>query len=243
MIELCDIHKIYRNNGTEFPVLDHVNLAIQKGDYVAVTGASGAGKSTLLYVIGGLIHPDSGEVLFKGRNLYGMPDKERNSYRKREVGFVFQQFHLMPYLSVLENVRLACFEKRHFQHIDSYFEKCSLSSLKDKYPSELSVGEKQRTAFVRAIISEPAILLADEPTGNLDADNSKIVMDLIAGFHKNGGTVVVVSHHPDVAKHAGNSLVLEKGRIVSDQGSVAVDGSMEQGAETMEKVNGAGCTI
>jgi putative ABC transport system ATP-binding protein len=215
MIEINNIIKRYKKGSEEFTALDDDSLRIKKGDFVVVSGASGAGKSTLLNVIGGLIHPDSGEVKFNGKNIYKQKKKVTDEYRKRHVGFMFQQFHLMPYLTVLENIKLACYNKQQLDTIYNYLEKCSLNVLKNKYPSELSVGEKQRTAFIRAIISTPDILLADEPTGNLDPGNSTILMALVEDYHKNGGTVVMVSHDPLAAKYANRSITLEKGKIVS----------------------------
>jgi len=215
MLKINNITKRYKKGSEEFTALENVSLMIEKGDYMAVTGASGAGKSTLLNVIGGLIHPDSGEVLYKGRDIYKQKSNITDEYRKKHVGFMFQQFHLMPYLTVLDNIRLACYEKLQLGTIDNYIEKCSLTGLKNKYPSKLSVGEKQRTAFIRAIISNPDLLLADEPTGNLDPGNSTILMLLVEEFHKNGGTVVLVSHDPLAAKYANRIIKLEKGRIVS----------------------------
>ena len=214
MIELIDVSKKYQQKDHIFNALDGIGVKIGKGDYLAVTGASGAGKSTLLHVIGGLVHPDSGSLLYNGKNLYGQSSNELGLYRKYKIGFVFQQFHLMPYLTVKENISLACHEESHRDNLQSYLEKCLLSPLKDKYPSELSVGEKQRVAFVRAIIANPEILLADEPTGNLDPANSKVLMELIGGYHKNGGTVVLVSHHPDIATYADRSIQLEKGKLL-----------------------------
>jgi putative ABC transport system ATP-binding protein len=119
----------------------------------------------------------------------------------------------MPFLTVEENIRLACFDKSHCDQIDKYLDECSLKGIKNKYPSELSVGEKQRSAFIRAIISNPAILLADEPTGNLDPENSAILMSLIDQFHKKGGTVLLVSHNPEAAKYAQKRVVLNRGKI------------------------------
>lgn len=215
MLEINNISKIYRKGSSEFSALNSVSLRIETGDYVSVTGASGAGKSTLLHVIGGLIQPDSGEVLYNGENIYNQKRKVTDEYRKKHVGFMFQQFHLMPYLSVIENIRLACYEKTHLLAINNYLEKCSLSEVKNKYPSELSVGEKQRTAFIRAIISNPELLLADEPTGNLDPGNGRMLMSLVDDYHKNGGTVVLVSHDPVAAKYSNRSLTLERGKIIS----------------------------
>jgi putative ABC transport system ATP-binding protein len=219
MIEIADVYKRYYTNNKVYNALDGINLKIGKGDYLSVTGSSGAGKSTLLYLIGGLIQPDSGSILFNGSNIYDQPRVAKDLYRKKKIGFVFQQFHLMPYLSVVENIRLACYENIHLENINFYLKKCSLTELKDKYPSELSVGEKQRVAFIRAIISNPEMLLADEPTGNLDPENSEILMALIDEFHRNGGTVILVSHNPDSSKFSDKVLILEKGKIASLQSS------------------------
>lgn len=214
MIDLNNITKVYRKGTEEFIALQDVSIKIEKGEFMAVSGASGSGKSTLLNIIGGLILPDSGSVLFNGHDIYSQSATATNEYRKKNVGFMFQQFHLMPYLTVLENIKLACFEKDQLRNIESFLEKCSLSPLKNKYPDELSVGEKQRTAFVRAIISNPELLLADEPTGNLDPENSRILMSLVEDHHRNGGTVILVSHDILTAKYANRSIVLDKGKLI-----------------------------
>lgn len=216
MIEIQNITKIYRKGNETFTALDDVTLKIDIGDFAAVIGPSGSGKSTLLNSIGGLIKPDSGRVLYKGNDIYNLPANMLDDYRKKNTGFVFQQFHLMPYLTVYENIRLACLDGSHQDSINEYLEKCSIAALKNKYPSELSVGEKQRTAFIRAIISEPEILLADEPTGNLDPMNSSILMALVEDFHKKGGTVLLVSHDPEAAKYADRYIKLEAGRLLND---------------------------
>lgn len=214
MIEVNKISKIYRKGSEVFTALDNVSIVFEKGEFIAVSGPSGAGKSTLLNAIGGLIQPDNGFIKFKGNDIYRQKRSETDEFRKRYVGFMFQQFHLMPYLTVLENIKLACYLKNHLDNIDSYLDNCSLAEMRNKYPGELSVGEKQRTAFIRAIISGPELLLADEPTGNLDPENSKILMQLISGFHKKGGTVIMVSHDPLNSQYADRSLVLKKGKLV-----------------------------
>jgi ABC-type lipoprotein export system ATPase subunit len=214
MLQINNISKSYSKGSEEFIALNDVTLRIEKGEYIVVSGPSGAGKSTLLYAIGGLIHPDKGEVLYNGADIYKQNSSLINEYRKKHIGFMFQQFHLMPYLTLVENIRLSCINKQKPEVIDNFLEKCSLSALKNKYPSELSVGEKQRTAFIRAIISDPVILLADDPTGNLDPANGKILMSLVDDFHKDGGTVLVVSHDPQTAKYADRNIILEKGRIM-----------------------------
>jgi putative ABC transport system ATP-binding protein len=213
MIEIRNITKIYKKGAAEFTALDNVTLLIRKGDFVVINGASGAGKSTLLNVAGGLIHPDSGEVLYNGSDIYKQKNKAIDEYRKKHVGFMFQQFHLMTYLTVTENIRLACYQKASLQSINTYLEKCSLSEVRNKYPSELSVGEKQRTAFIRAIISNPELLLADEPTGNLDPGNSRILMSLVGDYHKQGGTVVLVSHDLLTSNYSNKTIILDKGRL------------------------------
>ena len=213
MLEINNISKKFRRGSKEFVALFDVSLKIEKGDYVSVSGPSGSGKSTLLNLIGGLIRPDSGEILYKGENIFAQNAKYLNFYRKQNVGFIFQQFHLMPYLTVIENIRLSCYQKSHCDAINEYLEKCLLVKIKDKYPSDLSVGEKQRVAFIRAIISDPELLLADEPTGNLDPQNSEIIMSLIEEFHKKGGTVALVSHDPYAVKYSNLNIKIELGRI------------------------------
>lgn len=211
MIELENISKEYVKGKEVFTALKDISFKIGKGDFCYVTGPSGAGKSTLLYVIGGLIHPDSGVVMYNARDIYRMNSMEINLYRKKNLGFMFQQFHLMPYLTVAGNIKLACNGRNHAEKIGYYLEKCSLVAVSKKYPSELSVGEKQRTAFIRAIISDPEILLADEPTGNLDQSNSDVLMSLVKEYNEAGGTVVMVSHNREFGKYASRSIELLQG--------------------------------
>lgn len=217
MLEINNISKKYKKGPEEFTALTDVSFKVGKGDYVSVTGPSGSGKSTLLNTIGGLIHPDAGEIYYNGDSIYNQSGKYLNAYRKRDVGFMFQQFNLMPYLTVVENIKLACYQKSHCRAIDHYLEKCSLVGIKNKYPSQISVGEKQRAAFIRAIISYPALLLADEPTGNLDPGNSKILISLVEEYHEKGGTVVLVSHDPVAAGYANLNITIEGGRINAER--------------------------
>ncbi len=214
MIEIKQVSKTYKTGSGIYTALTDVTLKINKGDYVSITGSSGSGKSTLLNIIGGLIHPDSGEVFYQGENIFDQNAKYLDLYRRRDVGFMFQQFHLMPYLTVIENIRLSCSQKSQDDEIRNYLEKCSLTGLKDKLPSDLSVGEKQRVAFIRAIISGPKLLLADEPTGNLDPQNSEILMLLIKEFNNKGGTVVLVSHDPAASGYSNLKIRIEEGRIL-----------------------------
>jgi putative ABC transport system ATP-binding protein len=187
---------------------------VEKGQFLAIVGPSGSGKSTLLHTVGGLLKPDAGVVLWEGLDIYAAGNVSSSDYRRHKAGFVFQQFHLVPYLTVYENIRLACSDKSCRQNIGHFLQKCGLTPLRDKFPSELSVGEKQRAAFVRAIVGNPHILLADEPTGNLDPANSRIIMDLIGEYHRGGGTVLLVSHDPESAGYAGTTVSLESGKLV-----------------------------
>jgi ABC-type lipoprotein export system ATPase subunit len=213
MLEINNITKKYKKYQTVFTALDDVTFKVEKGDFISVVGPSGSGKSTLLHIIGGLIRPDSGQILFLGKDVYSMNKRESEFFRQKHVGFVFQQFHLMPYLTVYENIKLVCTEPAQEKIIESYLDKCSLLPLKNKFPSELSVGEKQRTAFIRAIITQPDILLADEPTGNLDPVNTKILMSLIEDFHQIGGTILLVSHDPESSKYASRHIILNDGNL------------------------------
>ena len=215
MIEVKSISKKYKKGNAVFTALEDVSFGITKGEFVCVFGPSGAGKSTLLNIIGGLIHPDNGTVTFNGDSLYSN-GTDLDLFRKKQVGFMFQQFHLMPYLNLYDNIRLACFEKNQFDKIGLFLEKCSLMPLRYKYPSELSVGEKQRTAFIRAIITNPAILLADEPTGNLDPGNTEILLSMIKEFQAASGTVVVVTHDPLISGYSNRKIMLDKGRLISN---------------------------
>jgi ABC-type lipoprotein export system ATPase subunit len=214
MLEIKNITKKYQKDGNIFTALDRVTLQVKKGDFIAIVGPSGSGKSTLLHTVGGLIRPDSGQVLFNGKDIYSIKRYEADFYRRKNIGFVFQQFHLLPYLTVLENIKMVCAGSADASEIERYLEKCFLLPLKNKYPGELSVGEKQRTAFIRAIITKPDILLADEPTGNLDPGNSRILMSLIEDFHREGGTVLLVSHDPESPKYSTRQIALQAGKLV-----------------------------
>lgn len=215
MLELKNITKKYYKGNDVFTALDDVTLKVEKNDFYAVVGPSGSGKSTLLHTAGGLIHPDSGKVLFRELDLYNTTAGKLDDYRKKKAGFVFQQFHLIPFLTVIENIKLACHDRSKSGDIEKYIEKCSLTGQNNKYPSELSVGEKQRVAFIRAIISGPEILFADEPTGNLDPVNSGIILGLMGEFHKLGGTVLLVTHDQLALKYSTRSITIDKGRIIS----------------------------
>ena len=170
------------------------NLAVKSGEFIAIKGASGSGKTTLLLTLGGMLRPTEGTVLFDGANLYAKPVPERADYRAQEGGFVFQMFHLVPYLGVEENVRLAAGNGAMTQRPRELLEQFGLGHRLTHTPGELSAGERQRVALARALVNEPRLILADEPTGNLDPKNDRKVFENLSEFHRTGGTVIVVTH-------------------------------------------------
>jgi putative ABC transport system ATP-binding protein len=213
-----NLWKIYRSGKLEVPALQGVNISILPGEFVSIMGPSGCGKSTMLHVIGGLAQATSGRVLLDGNDLSAMSDGERTALRRRKVGFVFQKFNLLPTLDAYHNVLLA-------QHIhgDGYdphrFEVVAnllgLSKRLKHKPSELSGGEQQRVALARAIISEPKIVLADEPTGNLDTKSSDAVLSLLRQLNKDlGQTVVMITHNPEAASYGNRVLHMRDGKVV-----------------------------
>lgn len=214
MIELHNISKTYPAGDGVFYALREISLDIGEGQYISVTGPSGAGKSTLLNILGGMTRPDQGEVLVNGKQLYHLSEKERNEYRRVKIGFIFQQFHLIPYLNVYENILMGATWKNDKANIQTLLKRFQLESKSKHYPSQLSVGEKQRVALIRATVSSPILILADEPTGNLDPENSKIILDFFREYHKKGKTIILVTHNPDLAGIADRVVNLREGKII-----------------------------
>jgi len=215
MIHLIHISKTYRTGPEIFYALNDVSLDVEQGEFIAVCGPSGAGKSTMLFLIGGMVRPDQGEVMVYGQNIFRLSEKEKNKYRSEIIGFVFQQFHLIPYLTVEDNISLACSTPNDRIRLSDMLKKCALVEKANQYPSELSVGEKQRVAFIRAMISNPKIILADEPTGNLDPDNTNVLIQLLKDFSANGGTVLLVTHDPQLAGVAQRTVFIRNGRLAA----------------------------
>jgi len=219
MIRLEQVSKVY--SGPDGPVhaLSEVNLEMEPGEFVVVRGPSGCGKSTLLTIVGGLGNPTSGRVRVAGEDLGDMSPAARARFRARHIGFVFQMFHLLPYLTVLENVLVAATPSTVPQARSRALELLDRFQMLDRQahrPAELSTGECQRVAIARAMINRPSLILADEPTGNLDPDNAEIVLQLLAGFHREGGTVLLVTHQHVAAHYAQRTVLLRAGRIVAE---------------------------
>jgi ABC-type lipoprotein export system ATPase subunit len=221
-----NVAKRYRaaagGGGGQVAALDGVSLSLAAGEFVAVRGPSGCGKTTLLLAAGALLAGDEGQVLIDGQDPYRLGSDQRARFRAGKLGFVFQQFHLVPYLTVLENVLSPCLalpaedgERRAMQLIEHF----GLTERIHHTPGELSTGERQRTALARALLNRPRLLLADEPTGNLDADSARAVLDYLAEFARDGGAVLLVTHDDRAAAYAPRTVRMEKGRILSGGGT------------------------
>ena len=217
MVEVEAATKVYRGPQGKVRALDGVDLKVGEGEFVAVRGASGSGKSTLLLAIGGMVRPTSGRVVVAGTDLYALSPGQRARFRAENIGFVFQLFHLVPYLSVLENVLLPSLAVPGNDRRDAaaaLLERFGLAGRLHHRPSELSIGERQRAAMARALLNRPRLILADEPTGNLDPDNAAEVMKHLADLHREGATIVVVTHEEVVARYAQRTVSLQGGRVV-----------------------------
>jgi len=219
MIRCDEVTKIFNKNGSEVMSLDRFTAEVADGEFVAVRGPSGSGKTTLLLTLGGMQRPSEGLVQLAGRDLYAMSPAERARLRSSEIGFVFQMFHLVPYLDLLGNVLLACPGKPSAevrQRAGELMDELGLADRASHRPGELSAGERQRLAVARALLNRPKLILADEPTGNLDPENAAEVIRHLAEFHRGGGTVVLVTHGEVVNAHADRTLSLEQGRLVTN---------------------------
>ena len=215
LLELKNISKIYG----DLHALDNVSLTVDKGEWIAIMGPSGSGKSTMMNIIGCLDKPSTGQVIFDGEDISKVSGKKLTEFHRDKIGLVFQQFHLINYLNAVENVMVAQYyhsmpdEKEALEAL----ERVGLKDRARHLPSQLSGGEQQRVCIARALINSPQLILADEPTGNLDEANENIVLDIFKQLHREGTSLVVVTHDPEVGEVAQRMVRLDHGRIVSDQ--------------------------
>jgi putative ABC transport system ATP-binding protein len=221
IIEVESLKKVFHVGRVDVPALRGVDLCVETGEFLAVIGPSGSGKSTLFHIIGGLTSPSAGRVLVDGVDLASLGDAGRTRLRKEKVGFVFQRFNLLPTLTAQGNIDVARDIAGHFSHYEEahFQETVSMLGIERRLhhrPAELSGGEQQRVAIARALVNGPAILLADEPTGNLDTENSQAVLEVLRGLNQRlGQTILMITHNPEAAAFAHRTVAMRDGRIVS----------------------------
>jgi putative ABC transport system ATP-binding protein len=219
LIEISNLKKRYSSGDDVVEALRGVDILINEGEFITIMGQSGSGKSTLLSVLGGMNHPTTGEVEMAGVKLYDLPGEKLADFRAQKLGFVFQSFHLIPYLTAIENVMLPLAivkmsSKDKKSAAGKALERVGLGNKLDRLPNQLSGGEQERVAIARAIVNNPEILLADEPTGNLDSKTSEEVMSLFRELNDSGQTVVMVTHNPENGKYADRTITLRDGMVV-----------------------------
>jgi putative ABC transport system ATP-binding protein len=221
MIRMENITKVFYTDEIETHALSGIHMEIRKGEYVSIAGPSGSGKSTLLAIIGLLDSPSDGAYVLNGNSVASLNISERSRIRNREIGFIFQSFNLIGDLNVYENVELPLTYRgmpaaERKQRVQTALERVGMSHRTKHYPSQLSGGQQQRVAVARALAGSPSILLADEPTGNLDSRNAEAVMDLLRDLHREGATICMVTHDPRFARHADRQIHLFDGRVVEE---------------------------
>jgi putative ABC transport system ATP-binding protein len=222
LIEVENLNKVYRRDQHEIHPLDNVSLTINKGEYLALVGPSGSGKSTLLNIIAGIDHPTSGRVLFEGRDISNIDKNELARWRNRHIGFVFQSFNLIPVLTARENVELPLLltglsRKEREEHVQVALKVVGLSERMGHYPRQLSGGQEQRVAIARAIVTDPTVIVADEPTGDLDAESAEEILALLQELnHRFEKTIIMVTHDSRAVKYASSCKRLDKGLLVEE---------------------------
>jgi putative ABC transport system ATP-binding protein len=225
MLSMQNVTKVYEMHRQQVVALDDATLEIPEGDFVSLIGPSGSGKSSLLVMLGGMLSPTSGQVLLNGQSMYDLDADGRARMRKANIGFVFQTFNLIPYLSAQENVQIPLYlsgtdENDQRDRAAELLERVGLGDRLDHKPNELSVGQQQRVALARMLANDPAVILADEPTGNLDPETSEQVIGYFEEFNREGRTIVMVTHNPEAAERAKRVLKLRNGKIVDDRAAL-----------------------
>jgi putative ABC transport system ATP-binding protein len=234
LVEIRDVHKVYRRDQFDVPVLNGITLAVPRGDFLALMGPSGSGKTTLLNLIAGIDRPTRGEIVVDGREISRFSESALAGWRARHIGFIFQMYNLIPVLNAYENVELPLLltklnKKQRREHVETALRIVDLSDRMNHYPRQLSGGQEQRVAIARAIVTDPTILVADEPTGDLDAKNAEETLELLHRLNEEfQKTIVMVTHDPKAASRAKHALHLEKGQLA--EGHYGYDGEKAAGA-------------
>lgn len=221
ILKVENLVKTYKTGDSEFNAVDHLTFSIEKGDFVAIVGASGSGKSTLLHLLGGVDRPTSGKVFIDGTDIYSLDNNALAIFRRRQVGIIYQFYNLIPILNVIENITLPCdLDKKRVdpKRLGDLLETLKLTDRKTHLPNELSGGQQQRVSIGRAMINEPAIMLADEPTGNLDSKASEEIVTLLKHANqKYNQTVIIITHDLEIAATANRVITIDDGKIVKDE--------------------------
>lgn len=219
MLEIKNISKTYGQGTAKVVALSNVSFCVDVGDFIAIMGPSGSGKSTLLNVIGGLDCPSSGEVVLEGKRIDNLDENDFVDIRRNKIAYVFQQYHLLPSLTAIENVLLPltfCGANKKDQKALDILKRVGLERRAEHKPSQLSGGEQQRVAIARALVNDPSLILADEPTGNMDQKTGKEILGLFQQLNKDGRSIIMVTHNPDIAQHAKEIIILQDGRVISN---------------------------
>ena len=221
ILRVENLTKVYGKDASKVVAIDNISFSVEKGEFVAIVGASGSGKSTLLHLIGGVDRPTSGKVYIDGKDIYQMNDDNLAIFRRRQVGLIYQFYNLIPILNVEENITLPCDldnKKVEKQKLNNLLQSLGLEARRKHLPNELSGGQQQRTSIGRAMITNPSIILADEPTGNLDPKTSEEIMHLLSEINERGTTVLVVTHNKDIVNTMKKRVVtMDEGVIISDE--------------------------
>jgi len=221
MIKTVNLNKVFRTDEVETTALNNINFSVEAGEFAAIMGPSGCGKSTLLNILGLIDNPSSGELWFLGKELSKFSERQRTSFRKGNIGFVFQSFNLIDELTVYENVELPLLYLGYSNtdrknRVEAVLEQMNLIPRRNHFPQQLSGGQQQRVAVARAVVAEPKLILADEPTGNLDSEHGEEVMNLLTQLNETGTTIIMVTHSPSHAEYAQRVIHLFDGQVVSE---------------------------
>ena len=219
-LEVKDLKKSYGEGGGYVQVLKGITAGVEQGEMCVIQGTSGSGKSTLLNCIGGLDTVDSGSIVVDGQEVAGLNSKALSNYRREKLGFIFQFYNLVPNLTVKENIQVCQYLTKNPLNMEELLQVLGLTEHQNKFPAQLSGGQQQRCAIARALIKNPSLLLCDEPTGNLDSNSTKEIMDILKGLHNEGRTVILITHDNDIAAQAKRVIKIKDGKVESDSGQI-----------------------